>query len=82
LRVARVELQVMTAMRKFRGVVRDRPRSRVDRQGGRRRGSEFTAHAIAPAVAEMVLCDAQVIDTSHPTHVGQKAKSTAWMLTS
>jgi hypothetical protein len=34
------------------------------------------AHPIAPAVAEMVLCDAQVIDASDPTHVGQKAKST------
>jgi hypothetical protein len=34
------------------------------------------AHPIAPAVAEMVLCDAQVIDASDPTHVGQKAKTT------
>jgi hypothetical protein len=34
------------------------------------------AHAIAPAVAEMVLCDAQVIDASEQTHVGQKVKST------
>jgi hypothetical protein len=34
------------------------------------------AHPIAPAVAEMVLCDAQVIDASEPTHVGQKAKTT------
>jgi hypothetical protein len=34
------------------------------------------AHPIAPAVAEMVLCDAQVIDASEPTHVGQKAKPT------
>jgi hypothetical protein len=34
------------------------------------------AHPIAPAIAEMVLCDAQVIDASEPTHVGQKAKTT------
>jgi hypothetical protein len=34
------------------------------------------AHPIAPAVVEMVMCDAQVIDASEQTHVGQKAKHT------
>ena len=34
------------------------------------------AHPIASAVAEMVMCDAQVIDGTEPTHVGQKVKST------
>jgi hypothetical protein len=34
------------------------------------------AHPIAPAVAEMVMCDAQVIDASDSTHMGQKAKQT------